>query len=249
HVVGPGVVAEAFLVTDDRLAVRPLQREPGGRLHPLGPDSEPGTVPGRRLLLDRDPVAAGLVLEGVEPFRRHRQDELPREAAGLALAELVSRPVGERSELELADRHLRSGARRPEGAHCQHASVAMRLDRSAVLPAPLLGHLRTDVESSHRLTPLGRAPPVAGVRATLLPWHGARLSSLRALDDRPISSVLLEQIASLVAPPRCAACGSAPPSERTLCERCRDELATAPRVAGPAPPPVDAVLSASPLDG
>src|SRR5262245_29669251 len=116
HVVGPGVVAEPLLVADDLLAVGPLQGHTRRRLAVVGLDLEPGPVPGGRLLLDRDPVAAGLVLERVELVRGDREDELPREPAGLALAELVSGAIRQGTELKLADGHLRPGSGRPEGA-------------------------------------------------------------------------------------------------------------------------------------
>ena len=72
---------------------------------------------------------------------------------------------------------------------------------------------------------------------------------MAALDDRPIPPALLEQIASLVAPPLCAACGSPRSAERVLCERCEAELACAPRVREPGPPGIDLVVSVSPFEG
>jgi predicted amidophosphoribosyltransferase len=78
------------------------------------------------------------------------------------------------------------------------------------------------------------------------------------VDDRPIASAGpkrvaltrgLESIASLVAPPLCAACGSPRPAEAVICERCSVELATAPRVIDPGPSGVDLAVSASPFDG
>ena len=59
----------------------------------------------------------------------------------------------------------------------------------------------------------------------------------------------LESIASLIAPPLCAACGSTRPADRVLCEWCGFELACAPRVRDPGPPGVDLAVSASPFDG
>jgi predicted amidophosphoribosyltransferase len=59
----------------------------------------------------------------------------------------------------------------------------------------------------------------------------------------------LESIASLIAPPVCAACGSTRHVDRMLCERCSGELAVAPRVRDPGPPGVDLAVSASPFDG
>jgi predicted amidophosphoribosyltransferase len=78
------------------------------------------------------------------------------------------------------------------------------------------------------------------------------------VDDRPIASAGpkrvaltrgLESIASLVAPPLCAACGSPRPAEAVICERCSVEVSTAPRVIDPGPPGVDLAVSASPFDG
>ena len=70
-----------------------------------------------------------------------------------------------------------------------------------------------------------------------------------ALDDRPIPRALIEQIASLVAPPLCAACGSGRPAEGILCEGCCAELASAPRVREPGPRGIDLVVSVSPFEG
>jgi predicted amidophosphoribosyltransferase len=67
--------------------------------------------------------------------------------------------------------------------------------------------------------------------------------------DAPAIAAPLEQLASLVAPPLCAACGSSRPVEEVLCERCRSELAAAPRVREPGPPGVDLAVSASPFEG
>jgi predicted amidophosphoribosyltransferase len=78
------------------------------------------------------------------------------------------------------------------------------------------------------------------------------------LDDRPIAPApterlalgrAFESIASLIAPPLCAACGSVRPAKEVLCERCDGELATAPRVREPGPPGIDLAVSASPFDG
>jgi predicted amidophosphoribosyltransferase len=88
--------------------------------------------------------------------------------------------------------------------------------------------------------------------------QGARLSSGIDLDDRPIAppaakrvppARALESIASLIAPPLCAACGSARRTEEALCERCNGELASAPRVREPGPSGVDLAVSASPFEG
>jgi ComF family protein len=59
----------------------------------------------------------------------------------------------------------------------------------------------------------------------------------------------LDSIASLIAPPLCAACGSPRPVDQVICERCGSELAAAPRVRDPGPPGVDLAVSASPFDG
>src|SRR3954452_9117403 len=89
HVVGPGVVAQPFLVADDLLAVGPLKGQASGRLAVVGLDPQADAIPGGRLLLDRDAVATGLVLEGVELVGGDGEDELARQPARLALAELV----------------------------------------------------------------------------------------------------------------------------------------------------------------
>jgi predicted amidophosphoribosyltransferase len=57
------------------------------------------------------------------------------------------------------------------------------------------------------------------------------------------------QLTSLVAPPRCAACGSGCESESDLCSACRDGLATAMPLVDPGPPRVDLAVSASRFDG
>jgi predicted amidophosphoribosyltransferase len=56
-------------------------------------------------------------------------------------------------------------------------------------------------------------------------------------------------VISLVAPPLCAACGAARPLEAVVCDRCRADLAAAPRVVDPGPPGVDLAVAASPFDG
>jgi predicted amidophosphoribosyltransferase len=68
-------------------------------------------------------------------------------------------------------------------------------------------------------------------------------------DDRQIGPPPIEQLASLIAPPLCAACGSVRPGREVLCDGCATELATAPRVREPGPPGVDLAISASPFDG
>ena len=60
---------------------------------------------------------------------------------------------------------------------------------------------------------------------------------------------MLEQLVSLVAPPLCAACGAERPLDAVVCERCRADLAAAPRVVDPGPPGVDLAIAASPFDG
>jgi predicted amidophosphoribosyltransferase len=56
-------------------------------------------------------------------------------------------------------------------------------------------------------------------------------------------------LASLVAPPLCAACGAGCQPEAVLCERCERDLATAPRVIESGPPGIDLAIAASPFDG
>jgi predicted amidophosphoribosyltransferase len=85
------------------------------------------------------------------------------------------------------------------------------------------------------------------------------ISSARPGHDRPIAPTqsitrvaltrAVASFGSLIAPPLCAACGSARPAEDVLCERCGGELATAPRVREPGPPGVDLAVSASPFEG
>ena len=62
-------------------------------------------------------------------------------------------------------------------------------------------------------------------------------------------SRLVEQLASLVAPPLCAACGVNARPDAVLCERCDQDLAAAPRVIEPGPPDVDLAVAASPFEG
>jgi predicted amidophosphoribosyltransferase len=64
-----------------------------------------------------------------------------------------------------------------------------------------------------------------------------------------MASAVMERLASLIAPPLCAACGSARSGDQVLCERCSAGLAAAPRVREPGPPDVDLAVSASPFDG
>lgn len=60
---------------------------------------------------------------------------------------------------------------------------------------------------------------------------------------------MLRDIASLVAPPLCGACGAGCQSERALCEACEGDLATAPRAIEPGPPGIDLAVAASPFEG
>ena len=64
-----------------------------------------------------------------------------------------------------------------------------------------------------------------------------------------MASAVMERLASLIAPPLCAACGSARSGDQVLCQRCSTGLAAAPRVREPGPPDVDLAVSASPFDG
>jgi predicted amidophosphoribosyltransferase len=78
---------------------------------------------------------------------------------------------------------------------------------------------------------------------------GCALSSRPSPDHPAISPALVEQLASLIAPPLCAACGRARDEGETLCERCLADLAAAPRVIEAGPPGVDLAVAASPFDG
>ena len=60
---------------------------------------------------------------------------------------------------------------------------------------------------------------------------------------------LLDQLASLVAPPLCGACSSARRPDGVVCERCEADLAALPRVIEPGPPGIDLAVAASPFDG
>jgi predicted amidophosphoribosyltransferase len=60
---------------------------------------------------------------------------------------------------------------------------------------------------------------------------------------------VLRSLVSLLAPPLCAACGASCSAEAVLCERCDQDLASAPRVIEPGPPGVDLAIAASPFDG
>jgi predicted amidophosphoribosyltransferase len=56
-------------------------------------------------------------------------------------------------------------------------------------------------------------------------------------------------LASLVAPPLCAACGDRCGPDAVLCDACDCDLAGAPRVIEPGPPAIDLAIAASPFDG
>ena len=62
-------------------------------------------------------------------------------------------------------------------------------------------------------------------------------------------SGFIEQLISLVAPPFCAACAANRPVDSILCERCGQELATAPVILEFGPPGIDLAVVASPFDG
>ena len=59
----------------------------------------------------------------------------------------------------------------------------------------------------------------------------------------------LAQLASLVAPPRCAACGEACQGGSSLCVECLTELAAARRVIEPGPPGVDLAVAVGEFEG
>ena len=59
----------------------------------------------------------------------------------------------------------------------------------------------------------------------------------------------LAQLASLVAPPRCAACGAACQGSSSLCAECLAELAAARRVIEPGPPGVDLAVAVGEFEG
>jgi ComF family protein len=88
---------------------------------------------------------------------------------------------------------------------------------------------------------LGNPPYFLGIERSS---RDGRLSSLRL-----IAQPLIGQLASLVAPPLCPACGSAHRPHEAVCDRCAGELATAPRVLEPGPPGVDLAVSVSPFEG
>jgi predicted amidophosphoribosyltransferase len=57
------------------------------------------------------------------------------------------------------------------------------------------------------------------------------------------------ELASLVAPPLCAACGDRCGPDAVLCDACDCDLAGAPRVIEPGPQAVDLAIAAAPFDG
>lgn len=59
----------------------------------------------------------------------------------------------------------------------------------------------------------------------------------------------LAQLASLVAPPRCAACGAACQVSSSLCIECLAELAGARRLIEPGPPAVDLAVAVGEFEG
>jgi predicted amidophosphoribosyltransferase len=60
---------------------------------------------------------------------------------------------------------------------------------------------------------------------------------------------VLDSLASLVAPPLCAACGSARREGSVLCDPCETALACAPAVIESGPPGVDLAVAAGPFEG
>jgi predicted amidophosphoribosyltransferase len=92
----------------------------------------------------------------------------------------------------------------------------------------------------------------------VLPWRWVRLSSRSSVKAGRIAFAhstkrvtlarALGSLASLVAPPLCAACGGGS-SGTVLCGRCQADLAGAPPVIEPGPPGVDLAVAASPFDG
>src|SRR5882757_6344375 len=98
--------------------------------------------------------------------------------------------------------------------------------------------------------PIG-SPSIEAPRlgVNVLPSQWARVSSPPAVKGPVIASALVAQIASLLAPPLCAACGSTHPTEAVVCAQCEADLAAAPRVIEPGPPGVDLAVAASPFDG
>jgi predicted amidophosphoribosyltransferase len=64
-----------------------------------------------------------------------------------------------------------------------------------------------------------------------------------------MSRSALDQLASLIAPPLCAACGELRPEHATLCEACVADLERAAAVTEPGPPSVDLAIAAASFDG
>jgi predicted amidophosphoribosyltransferase len=59
----------------------------------------------------------------------------------------------------------------------------------------------------------------------------------------------LRQLLSLLAPPRCAACGASCPQSALLCRHCQASLDATLPTAGVSPPDLDAAWAAAPHDG
>ena len=64
-----------------------------------------------------------------------------------------------------------------------------------------------------------------------------------------MGSSFLGQLASLVAPPLCSACGAAPPEGTAVCEDCRTALAPSARLIEAGPAAVDLAVAAAPFEG
>src|SRR3954470_4265282 len=96
------------------------------------------------------------------------------------------------------------------------------------------------------MLPSVAAPRVSGEST---PWHSKRFSRGSVAERSRIAPALVDQLASLVAPPLCAACGARCPAEGTLCGRCDADLVSAPRVVEPGPPGIDLAIAASPFEG
>src|SRR4051795_1051555 len=96
------------------------------------------------------------------------------------------------------------------------------------------------------MIPLGLGSPLCRWSDTTS-CHIARQRRRTKFQGRSIDPVA--QLASLVAPPLCGACGAVRPGDGVLCERCATELASAPRVVESGPAHLDLVISASPFEG
>lgn len=64
-----------------------------------------------------------------------------------------------------------------------------------------------------------------------------------------MASAVLDQLASLIAPPLCAACGELRPEGSVLCGVCASELSDAPALIEPGPAGIDLAVAASPFEG